>query len=171
MDYKKELLREHSKKQCNRIAANALLTKSNFKKLIDVYLAGPYRITQRAAWPISVCVERNPNIILPYLSQIVKFLESENIHDAVKRNTLRLMQFVEIPKRMHAKVLDVCFKYLNDPHEPVAIHVFAMTVIAKLASEHTEIKKELSILIEDKLPYSSAAFRSRGSKILNQMAK
>jgi hypothetical protein len=171
MDYKKELLREHSKKQCNRIADNALLTRSNFKKLIDLYFAGPYRVTQRAAWPISVCVERNPEIILPHLSRLIKFLDSENIHDAVKRNTLRLLQFVEIPKRVHAKVLDVCFKYLNDPREPVAIHVFAMAVIAKLALEHGDIKKELSIVIEDKLPYSSPAFRSRGSKILSQMAK
>jgi hypothetical protein len=171
MDYKKELLREHSKKQCNRIADNALLTKSNFKKLIDVYFAGPYRITQRAAWPISVCVEREPEIILPYLSRIVKFLDSENVHDAVKRNTLRLLQFVKIPKRLQAKVLDVCFKYLNDANEPVAIHVFAMAVIAQLASEHADIKKELSIVIEDKLPYSSPAFRSRGSKILRQMTK
>jgi hypothetical protein len=171
MDYKKELLQEHSKRQCIRIADNAMLTKSNFKKLVDVYLAGPYRVTQRAAWPIGVCVERDPQIILPYFTRIINFLETENIHDSVRRNTLRLLQFVEIPKRFHGQILDVCLKYLNDPTEPVAIHVFAMTVVAKLSLQHPEIRNELAIIIEDKMPYGSAAFRSRGSKILKQMAK
>lgn len=171
MDYKKEILREHSKRQCLRIVEDALLAKANFKKLIDVYLAGPYRVTQRAAWPISVCVERMPVIILPHLSTVINFLKNKNIHPAVKRNTLRLLQYIDIPTRLQGKVAALCFGYLHDAKEPVAIHVFAMTVLAKLTQQHPELKKELSILIQDKIDYSSAAFRSRGSKILKEMGE
>ncbi|HEY9046300.1 MAG TPA: hypothetical protein VIN08_10410 [Ohtaekwangia sp.] len=170
MDLRQEILREHSKKQASKIADYVLDNRQRFKVLVDVYLAGPYRVTQRAAWPLGLCVERNPVLIKPHLKRIIDYLEQPDIHDAVKRNTMRLLQFCDIPSRHHGQVVSLCFQYLQDGREPVAIKAFAMTVLHQLIQTIPDLKKELKIILEDQLPYASPAFTVRARKILKQLA-
>jgi hypothetical protein len=169
MDLKKVIAREHSRAQMLKVVDYVGSNPARFKVLVDVFLAGPYRITQRAAWPLSYCVEHVPALITPHLRVILNHLEKPGIHDAVKRNTVRLLQFIEIPKRHQGRVADICFRYLQDTREPVAIRVFSMTVLASIARHNPDLRQELAILIEDQLPYGSPAFTSRGRKVLREM--
>lgn len=142
---------------------------ARFKVLVEVFLSGPYRTTQRAAWPLSYCAEREPALIVPHLGHILKHLKKPGIHDAVKRNTMRLLQFVAIPKRYQGQVADHCFAYLQNPKEPVAIRAFSMTVLAAIARHNPGLRQELAIIIEDQLPFGSPAFVSRGRKVLREI--
>ena len=103
MDLKKMLQKGHSKAHSNAIAYYIGNNANRFKALVEVYLNGPYRITQRAAWPLSICVERWPYLIAPHLKRILDYLHEPDIHDAVKRNTVRLLQFIDIPKSTMAR--------------------------------------------------------------------
>jgi hypothetical protein len=49
------------------------------------------------------------------------------------------------------------------------VKVFGMTVLANLCEKLPELKNELRIIIEDQMPYGSAGFKSRGSKILKKL--
>ena len=169
MDFREELRKEHTKAQTTKIADYVAFNKAHFKKLVEVYLAGPYRITQRAAWPLSLCVERHPSLIFPHLGQILKAVTIPNSHDAVKRNTVRLLQFIEVPTRYQGKVADLCFKYLQDRREPIAVRVFSMTVLNNLAKYLPDLKRDLRLLIEDELPFASPAFRSRALRTLKEL--
>lgn len=169
MDFRDELRKEHSKAQTTKIADYVAFNRPRFKKLVEVYLAGPYRITQRAAWPLSVCVERHPDLIRPHLGQILSAVSKPHSHDAVKRNTVRLLQFIDVPARYRGRVADLCFKYLQDRREPIAVRVFSMTVLHHLTTQLPDLKRDLILLIEDELPYASPAFRSRARGILKQM--
>jgi hypothetical protein len=163
------ILKEHSKSQTKKIMKYVGNNPSRFTELVKVYLAGPYRVTQRAAWPLSYCVEHHPQLIKPHLGRIVKFLSVPGIHDSVKRNTMRLLQFISIPKTQQGKVADIAFQYLQDPKEPVSIKVFSMTVLANLCGEFPELKNELIPILESQLPLGSAGYRSRASKILKAL--
>ena len=169
MDLKKTLAKEHSKFQTLQIVDYVGVNKERFKQIINIYLAGPYRITQRAAWPLSYCVERHPELIEPHLKTILDFVDRPDTQVAVRRNTVRLLQFIEIPKRFHARVINLCFEYLLNKKQPVAVKVFSMTVLANLSQSSPEIKKELRIAIEDQLPYGSAGFVSRAKKVLKEI--
>ena len=169
MDFRDSLQKEHSKAQTIKIADYVGVNRTYFKKLVEVYLAGPYRITQRAAWPLSLCVERHPELILPHLTQILIHAAKPNVHDAVKRNTVRLLQFIEIPARCFGKVADLCFGYLQNRKEAIAIRVFSMTVLSKLCVKLPELRKELEFLIEGELPYASPAFRARARRTLSEI--
>lgn len=169
MDIRKELTREHSRAKTMKIVDYVRDNPTRFKVLVDVFLTGPYRITQRAAWPLSYCAERAPELIIPHLKTILNYLKKPGIHDAVKRNTVRLLQFIEIPKRHQGQVADICFGYLQDPKEPVAIRAFSMTVLASIARQNPDLRQELAILIEDQLPFGSPAFVSRGRKVLKEI--
>jgi hypothetical protein len=166
MDLRKEVLRAHSKAQKDKIVNYVGKSPERFKGLVDVFIIGPYRVTQRAAWPLAYCAENYPELVKPHLKTILNNLKKPGIHDAVKRNTVRLLQFIEIQEKYQGQVADICFGYLQDTREPVAIRVFSMAVLANLARYNPELKQEIIILIEDQLPYSSAAFRSRAKKVL-----
>lgn len=170
MDIEKELLKGHSKAVTDKIVRHVGASQSSFNKLITIFLKGPYQITQRAAWPLSYCVKNYPFLIGRHYSSILKILSKPGIHDAVKRNIMRLLQFVEVPVKHQGPVIEHGFR-LMDPKEPVAVRVFAMTVVANLARQHPDLKKELKLVIEDQLPFGSAAYRSRSKKILRQLEK
>ncbi len=171
MDIRKALSKDHSKDITETIIHYVGNDSDRFTTLINIFLEGPYRITQRAAWPLSYCVIAHPQLIDSHLSKILKFVKKPDNHDSVKRNTVRFLQFIEIPKRYRGQVVDMCFGYLTDPKEPIAIKVFSMTVLFNLVKEIPELKNELRIIIEDQMPYGSAGFISRGKKILKELAK
>lgn len=166
MDLTKTLLKEHSKAQMTKIVDYVGKNDTRFKVLVEVYLAGPYRVTQRSAWPLSYCVERHPGLVKPHLKRLLDFLDKPGIHNAVKRNTLRLLQYVDLPKRLHGRVADLCFQYLQSKGEPVAVKAFSLTVLQRIVEVEPELGAELKIIIEDQLPYASPAFRSRAMKVL-----
>jgi hypothetical protein len=169
MDLKKMLQKGHSKTLRNAIVEYIGANPTRFKALVEVYLKGPYEITQRAAWPLSVCVEQEPSLIYPHLRKVLKFLQVPDIHDAVKRNTMRLLQFVEIPRRYHGEVIELCFEYIQNPKVAVAIRVCSMTVLSRIIEGQPDLIKEFKILLEDQLPYGSPAFISRAKKVMQEM--
>jgi|SRR5688572_32069780 len=171
MDLKKRLDLGQSKTQTNEIVDYVNGIPNRFKALVEVYLKGPYRTTQRAAWPLSICVEKWPYLIDPHLKKIIISLQKPGVHDAVKRNTMRLLQFIDIPKRYHGLVADLCFEYLQNRKVAVAIRVFSMTVLANISQSQPDMKKELKLILEDQLPYGTAAFKSRGMKVLTALDK
>ena len=166
MDLRKEILKEHTKKQTSKIVDYVGDSHVRFKALIQVFLAGPYSVTQRAAWPLSYCVENHPSLIQPHLNVLLDHLKQPGLHDAVKRNTIRLLQFIEVPKRLQGKTADICFTYFNNKKEAIAIRVFSMTVLSNIAQQNPDLKRELKMIIEDELPMASAAFLSRARKVL-----
>jgi hypothetical protein len=169
MDLRRSLEREHSKAQCTKIAEYVGMSPVRFKELVDVYLAGPYRITQRAAWPLSICVERAPELASPQLKRLLNFCTKPEVHVSVRRNTMRLLQFAEIPRRLHGQVLDLSFSFLQNRKQPVAVRVFAMTVIDQLISDKRDLQRELAMILEYEMEYATPAFRSRGSRILRRL--
>jgi hypothetical protein len=169
MDLTRELLRAHSKSQATKIADYVSDNPIRFKALVDTFFKGPYRITQRAYWPLNLCVERNPDLVKPHLKRIVNYLHEPGIHDAVKRNTLRFLQFCSIPKALHGKVAALCFQYLESKKEAVAIKVFAMTVLSNIIENEPDLKKELKIILEDQLPYASPGFTVRAHRVLKAL--
>src|SRR5580704_15720426 len=136
MDLSKLLRAEHSKKQTDRIVAYIGDDKQRFAALINLFFQGEYRVTQRAAWPLSYCVRHYPDLIAPYYRQLLDNLGRKDIHVAVIRNTVRLLQDVSIPKRYHGRVMSICFDFVGDVETPIAVKAFALTILGNLAAEY-----------------------------------
>jgi len=161
--------KEHSSAQRNRVIKYVGKDPKRFAELVNVFLNGPYRVTQRSAWPLSYCIEQHPDLIKPHLKRILQFASQPGVHDSVKRNTMRLLQFIEVPKSLQGKFVNLCFSFLKDTSEAIAIRVFAMTVLSNLAKFLPELKNELIPIIEDQMPFGSPGFVSRGTKALKQL--
>ena len=166
MNLRQEILKEHSKIQCIKIVTWVGNSQQRFDELFALFLQEEYRVTQRAAWPMSYCVIANPTFIKKHWKEIVDNLTKPNLHDAVKRNTIRFLQDIQIPEKYQGAVMEICFKYLESPTEALAVKVFSMQVLGSLAKLYPEIKPELKLLIEEQLPNQTAGFKSRAKKIL-----
>jgi hypothetical protein len=166
MHLREEILKEHSKSQCNRIVNWVGKDQKRFNALFDLFLNDEYRVVQRSAWPVGYCVIAHPGLISKHWKKLIDNLKKPGIHDAVKRNSIRLMIDVEIPEKFDGEIMDLCFKYLGSATEPLAVKAFSMSVLDKLAKKYPEIMPELRILIEDQLPHQTAGFKSRAKKIL-----
>ena len=142
-----------------------------FKALIDTYIGGPYRITQRLAGPLNHIAVMRPALLKPHFRQLAAALEGPSASTALKRNTIRLFQFVPIPTRRQGQILDIAFRFLQDKRESIAVKVFSMSVLETLSADSPELSQELRIIIEDQLPYSGPAFRSRATKILKRLSR
>ena len=170
MNIKTALLKEHSKKRCAAIVSFIGNDQKKFDELFYLFLHDEYRVVQRAGWPISYCVEKYPNLIKKHFATLLKNLDKKGIHDAVKRNTVRLLQYVEIPKKFHGQVMDICFRYISSPAEPVAIKAFSITVLQHLAKQYPEIINELKLVIKERLDYETVAFKTRAKKLLKEFS-
>lgn len=137
-----------------------------FAELMKIFFAGEYRLTQRAAWPLSYCAERCPELITPYLPKLLNCLERKDEHVAARRNVVRLLQFIEIPRRHAGKIYSCCIDLLDDPQEPIAVRVFAITVAGRIAKTEPALLNELRLVIRKHLPYATAAFKVRAREVL-----
>ena len=171
MDLEKEILREHSKHQAVRIAKWIGSDKRRFGELMNLFLNGEYRVTQRAAWIVKHCADKHAGLVYPYFDEMIDRMLEPGVHDAVKRNAIRILQDADIPRRIAGKIATVCFEMLGSAKEPIAVKVFSMTVLANIARGEPDLKREICIVIEQQMPTGSAGFRARGRKILKQLER
>ena len=166
MNIRDALLEVHSKAQAEKICNHVGDDPERFAELMRLMMGPVYRISQRAAWPVSYCIQRHPELIEPYWGKLAQQLEREDAHVSVRRNVARLLQFVEIPKRHRGRIFDACYNLLSDSEQPVAVRCFSMTVAANIAKDSPELMDELR-LVATKYPHlATAGFRSRSHRVL-----
>jgi len=133
MKLRETILREHSKKQCLKIVAWVGDDKNRFAELMKLMLTDEYVVAQRAAYPIGYCVQKHPALIRPWFSKLIKKMQSKNIHDAVRRNALRILEDADIPEKYCGVLFELSNQYLHNLKEPIAVRAFSLSVMNNIA--------------------------------------
>lgn len=162
------LFAENSKAQTLRIVHYIADNQERFDELMELFLHGDNRTMQRASWVLSYSVESYPSLIQKHLEPFVLNLQNDT-HDAVKRNTLRVLQDIPLPEDLTGFVADYCFRALQDRSFPIAVRVFSITILGNICQQEPELKTELKLLLEEMLPYEGPAFISRSKRTLKQL--
>jgi hypothetical protein len=149
MNIQDRLRAEHSKTLTMVIVKYIGDDKKKFKELMDVFLNSEYRISQRAAWPMSYVTIEYPVLIKPYFGKLLKKLEEPGAHPAIPRNILRIFQQIEIPETYRGKLVDLCFRFIMNQTLPVAIRAFAITTAANICRHYPELKSELLLILKE----------------------
>lgn len=166
MDLREIILAEHSKANCIRIVNWVGDNQQRFDELFNLFLSDEYRVVQRAGWPLSYIAINYPHLIQKKFNKLLKNVKKSGLHDAVKRNTVRLLQSITIPEKFHGEVMSLCFDYIISPSEKVAVKAFSLSILDNLSKQYPTIKQELKTSIEDRWDFETAAFKSRARKIL-----
>jgi hypothetical protein len=173
MNLCQEILREYSKANVLKITDYIGADEDRFAELMQIFLKGDYLTTQRASWIVSECAEQNPSLINPYFKDFLEKLPESNVHGSVRRNIVRIWQFVEIPEKYIGEIYDICFRYLSS-NEAIAVIVFSMTVCQNITKKFPELKPELCFMLEDVLmkhQFGSPAIKHRAKKTLAELKK
>lgn len=166
MKIKEEILKEHSKPHALKIANYACASKKNFKELMRCFMSDEYRLAQRAAYSVSLAAKKDPSMIVPYIGDLVAQLQNKKAHQAMVRNSVRILEQTEIPEKFHGDVMNACFDFISTPSTAIAIKAFSLTTLYNLSKKYPEIRSELKMIIEKNWDNETAALRSRGRKIL-----
>jgi hypothetical protein len=165
------LQKERSKKTCIEVADYIGNSKERFAELIEIITSKDLEMANRAAWVIPSIADKNiDQLIQPYLKTVIELL-NKPVHDAIKRNALRMLQFATIPEKLQGITLEYCFQLLNNPKEAIAIRVYAMTVLYNLTLQEPDLAHELYDSIEMHMHGALPGYKSRGGKILKALSK
>ena len=154
--------------------AKSLKNIDNSKKeeltriLWEIMISNKHPHAWRAAWSIFHLVEKQKELIRPYLQEIVELLPNF-IHDGQKREMMKVLLLFPTTDLEMGKLVDICFKILDNPNESLAVRVHAMQIIYNISEIEPDIKPELKSTIIHHLPNSTKGFVGRGNKLLNKM--
>jgi hypothetical protein len=166
MKIREALEAEHSKAQTSHITAYIGDDRERFKQLMKCMLEGDQVLSQRAAWAMSECGIQYPALVKPYMKQLIGKLKEPGIHDAVKRNIVRVWAETKIPDDLSGEVYDICYAYLRAPDEPLGVKAFSITVLQNICLQYPELWDELKITLEEMLQFGAPSTTSRIRKAL-----
>lgn len=166
MNLRETILKEHSKKTTDKIVKWVGASAARFDELMHLFLTDEYRVVQRAGWSLSYCAIEHPEFVKKYFKEFFSLLKDEGAHPAVRRNILRLLPFVDIPKRFHGEAIDQCIRFLTTPGEKAAAKAFSLHVLEKMVKVYPEIAGEVVSIINDQWDREPPSFRSRARRFL-----
>jgi hypothetical protein len=165
MILRKMVLEKHSKAQTDKIVKYVGRSQQRFNELAGLFLSDEPLLKQRAGWPLSYIAEKHPELISRHLGRLLKNLNKKGLHDAVKRNTVRMLEYANLPEKYHGEIMNVCFNFIQSPTEAVAIKAFSLTILGRLLPLYPDIRNELKLIIEERWEHETAAFRTRARKL------
>ncbi len=170
IDVREALRAEHSKAQTLMLTDLLGNSPECFLEIVEIVSGDDRLLAQRGAWVVSHCAEAHPEMVQPYLVALLENLGRPNLHDAVKRNTMKALELLEIPDDCAGRATDVAFRFLTSPEDAVAIKVYSMSVLAKICRREPELAAELRMVIEELVPQEKQkAFSSRARHVLKEL--
>lgn len=167
MNFKLQLKAEISKRNTDYIVSIIDGSPKRFEMLWKTMITSDTPVPHRASWAITTCFDRWPELLQPYLEEMIDFIPESN-HTGIKRCLLRILALSEIPDSRMGNLLNLCFEYL-ETDMPVAVKVHAMQIIYNISQAEPDIKTELIAIIEEQMPKQSVGFENRGRKLLKKL--
>ena len=161
------LLINTSRAVANQVYGIAIQKPEVINELMELSISQKGQMALRASNILTLVAESKPELILPYIDQIVRFFPHLQ-HISVKRAFTKIIS--KYPDINDDDLLSIlvyhCFEWLNDADETVAIRVYSMNILANICKIYPELIPELKQTIELHYDDGSAGFKSRAIKIL-----
>jgi hypothetical protein len=171
MNIIEQLGKETSRKNWDLIIAHIGENSILYKEIMQVLFSGNSKTVLSASQIMGSIGEKHPELLKPYASKLIQYLKT-NPSDAVRRNTLRIFQVIDIPEKDEGDLFEMGVGYLKSAEEPIAVKAFAMTVLRRICEKYPELSSELipliEILVEEN---SSSGLVNRGKKELKILRK
>lgn len=168
MDLRKELSAKQSKERVIKVLNYIGTNENRLSELMDIFLNGEARLCQHSAWVVGHFGEKHPELIEPYIGKFIKKLKTKG-HNAIRRNVVRTLAFTNIKEKYLGEIAELCFTYVADPKEAIAVRCFSITVLHNICKKEPMLANELKLVLEEQLPHASAGFKSRAKKTLKSL--
>jgi 8-oxo-dGTP diphosphatase len=160
-------------KEADWLATSALENPAVFLKLFEYSHSHDKKLAFRASWILTKVCDRFPEIIYPFLSQIVDSLNRID-NESTLRSFLRIISLSDIGQinvRQHGLLAEFCFSMLKSGFSAIAVKAYSMEILYKLVLIYPELGNELSAQINLLQVEGSAGIIARGQMILKKLAE
>jgi 8-oxo-dGTP diphosphatase len=172
-DLRSMVYRMMGMKEAEWVATSAVENPAIFGKLLDYSSSSDKKLAFKASWTLTKACDKYPELIYPYLSDIVKNLENID-NESVKRSFLRILSLTDIERienEQHGLLADNCFSALKSGFSAIAVKAYSMEILYKLAIIYPELANELSATVLMLEGEGSAGIIARGRIILKKLAE
>lgn len=135
-----------------------------------IMLNDTHRVAMRAAWALSIFVEKHPYFIEPWIPQMVNTL-ADLKSDSVRRSLLKIFTLVPLPKEQSGLLFDICFNIVESPSSGIAHKAYAISILYNISEMEPGLKPELIALFESQLDGESAGVLARCSIFIKKLRK
>jgi 8-oxo-dGTP diphosphatase len=161
-----------SMKEAEWIATSAIENPLIFKKLLEYSFSGDKKLAFRASWTLTKVCDKFPELIHPYLSDIILRLGKID-NESTQRSFLRIISlsdFTRISVKQHGILAEHCFAALKSGFSAIAIKAYSMEILYNLVVIYPELLNELTATINLLEGEGSAGVIARGKIILKKLA-
>jgi hypothetical protein len=141
-----------------------------FRGLLELSFSREMPVCWRAAWIMDHLSEVHPWLAEEYIGNIWQEIPRQH-PDGVTRSTLRLLTRYAIPEDFQGVAADLCLSWLEKASVPVAIKVYSMEILLKIATAYPEFTHEFITVIEDQVPDNSVGYKARANHIIKAMKR
>ena len=173
MNFREQLLAELSKRNTDYMASVIGTDEKLFKQMFELVLTNEEYVSGRAAWVIETVWLKYPEMINPYINNIIDFLPKSKF-DNQKRHLTKILStrnLRELDEERLGILIDRCFTWLEDPIYPTAVKMFSMQIIYNYIEIEPTLATELIAIIENQYNDSTPGFKNRGDKLLKMLYK
>jgi len=139
---------------------------------LELSFSEEYPLAMRASRVVYLFSLEAPELIGPQLKNILNHLQHLKNESAI-RNLLHIFDpFVtSIGEDELGKLVDLCFRYLEDPSRAIAIRAYSLKILLAAGDRIPEIKSELLYFLEFAQEEETVSFRKLTNKVIKQLRR
>lgn len=147
MNLEEQLKERSAKWNWDQISNYLIKNPAQIEKLVRLTMEGSLQVRKNGSAVLGKICDKRKVLLSPYLNIMGKHLDANPIV-GVKRNTLRVFSFCNVPEEIEGFMFDLILKYLADSDETIAVKAFGMSVARKICQKYPELALELIPRIE-----------------------
>ena len=138
--------------------------------LIEIMKQEKHPVNWRAAWIVDHIAHEKLELIDPYLTELVEFMQITD-SNSIKRHIIRMLAYSKRKDLMDGNIVNISFQWLQSSTTPIAVKVFCMDIISLVASDYPELITEFLLVLDDITKTGSAGEKNKASKLIIKYAK
>jgi hypothetical protein len=159
-----------SKKDCICIANQLLNNEQEMLLFLDLLKNKNTVILNNVFWILREIQSSRPELLNKNGDLVFKVMILNKAHKGIFRNGLALFKKINISTKIESEFYRVCFGLIQNHKSSIAIIAFSINVCYNIAQKHTDLLKELFLIIEDLIltrGQTSGAIGSTGKRTLS----
>ena len=142
--------------------------EETYAQLVELAFSGEMPECWRATWIMDYLAELHEWIAEPHIDRIWSEIP-KNHPVGVTRSALRLLCRYNIPEKYQGIATDLCLNWMVQEAVPVAIKVFSMEILLKIAKIYPEMAPEFVEIILQQAENNSGGYKARAQHVVKAM--
>ncbi len=126
-----------------------------------------YQVAGRASWAFIACAEKKPELVAPFVDELVDLTEKIPYQNVLK-NLLKILSLQLPGEEKLGKLLGLCFSYLQNAKVSIAMKSYCLDIIQKIGENEPDIRHELKETIEAITPFEKPTISRKGKKLIER---